>query len=89
MARNFRLSDLWWDDRSIGGRVALWWSRRHNRRLDGRRSYSRKPVTYDRIVVAYSDWLWWALKTLAKIAIGIAGAAALVGCVFLVYVVAS
>jgi len=73
----FRLSDLWWDDRSFGGRVALWWARRKNTRLHGRRSYTRKPMTYDLVVVGYSNGLWWVLKTLIKIAVGLFAVASL------------
>ena len=83
--RRFRLSDLWWDDRSPGGRIALWWARQKNRRLYGRRSYTRQPFTYDRLVEVYGNGLWWVLKTLAKVAIGLFAAAVIIGCAVLMY----
>jgi hypothetical protein len=89
MARNFRLSDLWWDDRSIGGRIALSLARRKNRRLVGRRSYVREPVTYDRLVAVYGNGLLWLLKTLAKVLIGLASALAIVGLVSLLFFIAA
>jgi len=89
MARSFRISDLWWDDRSPGGRVALWWARRKSSRLYGRRSYTRQPVTYDRMVTAYGDGLWWVLKTLLKVTVGIVAAVLLMAVGFMFYVVAT
>ena len=73
------MSDLWWDDRSIGGRIALSWSRRRNRRLVGRRSYARRPVAYDTLVKGYADGLLRALMLLAQIGIGLAVAALATG----------
>jgi len=85
----FRLSDLWWDDRSFGGRIALYFAQRRNNRLHGRRSYTRRPITYDRVVVGYSNGLWWVLKTIVKIAVGLFAVAALAMVVlFVVMVVA-
>ena len=81
----FRLSDLWWDDRSIGGRIALYFASRRNARLHGRRSYTRRPVTYDRVVKASSDGAWTVIKTVVKVAIGLFAALAIIGFVSLVY----
>jgi hypothetical protein len=66
--RKFRLSDLWWDDQSPGGRIALAWSRRKNSSLVGRRSFVRRQSFAD----AYALVLFHVLKTLAKIAVGVA-----------------
>ena len=83
----FRISDLWWDDRSIGGRIALAWSRRRNGRLHGRRSYVRQPATYDTLVKGYADGLLFVLITLAKVAVGLFAAAAMIACGLLVYAI--
>ena len=64
-------------------------ARRKNRRLVGRRSYVRKPVTYDRLVEVSGDGLLWFLKTLAKVMIGLAAALAMIGFASLMYFIVS
>lgn len=64
-------------------------ARRQNGALVGRRDFGRSPMTYNRIANAYGDGLWWVLKTLAKVCIGLFALALLAGVGLLFYAIAS
>jgi len=65
------------------------WSRRKNRKLVGRRAFSRQPTTYDSLSGAYADGLWWVLIALTKLCVGLFCIGALAGVGLLFYALAS